>query len=155
MGAGIPGTGMATLFYVLSVAVMLVRELMLTVQGRSDWARWRQIARHTALAGAMVSLTYVTFLYLPRLLLLPDATFGDLPALLVTVVLFVCYMVLTNVAAAVAPRPVQLPKPKFLDLRDPGLTLPAQTSLSMTSSGTVGLSVKSVDTRTHGPRDST
>ncbi len=40
MGAGIPGTGMATLFYIISVFLMPLREIVPTLRGQSSWARW-------------------------------------------------------------------------------------------------------------------
>jgi hypothetical protein len=118
MGAGIPGTGMATLFYLVSAVLMPLRELVLTVQGRSSWARWRLVCRHLLLALAMGGSAVATFRYLPRAVLPPDLTVGGVSSLLVTVVLFVAYLVVTNVIALLTPRTLQLPQPKLPGLAD-------------------------------------
>ena len=76
MGAGIPGTGMATLFYILCAFAMPLRELLPTLQGRSSWARWRLVSRHLLIALAMTLAAFATIRYLPRLLLPPDVTIG-------------------------------------------------------------------------------
>src|SRR3954451_22571881 len=113
MGAGIPGTGMATLFYLVSAVLMPVRELVLTSQGRSSWARWRLVCRHLAFALAMAGAAVATFVYLPRAVLPPDVTIGGVSSLLVTLVLFVVYLVVANLVALLVPRTLQLPEPKL------------------------------------------
>ena len=118
MGAGIPGTGMATLFYLISAVLMPLRELVLTLQGRSSWARWRLVCRHVLFASAMAGSVVATFRYLPRAVLPPDVTIGGVSSLLVTVVLFVVYLVVANVAALLVPGRLQLPQPAVVDLRD-------------------------------------
>ncbi len=118
MGAGIPGTGMATLFYVLSVFAMPLREIVPTVRGRSSWARWGLIARHLLIALAMTAAVYGTFRYLPGALLPPDATIGGVSALAVTVLLFVAYLVVVNLLASLVRGHLELPQPKsFPDRR--------------------------------------
>jgi hypothetical protein len=119
MGAGIPGTGMATLFYLVSALLMPLCELVRTVQGRSSWARWRLVCRHLAFALAMAGAAVATFLYLPRAVLPPDVTIGGVSSLLVTIVLFVTYLVAANVVALLVPRTVQLPEPKLVGLHEP------------------------------------
>ena len=130
MGAGIPGTGMATLFYLVWAVLMPVRELVLTLQGRSSWARWRLVLRHVLLALAMGGSAVATFRFLPRAVLPPDLTIGGVSSLLVTVVLFVGYLVVANLVALLVPRKLQLPEPKVaIDLRDRAagtLPVPAQ-----------------------------
>jgi hypothetical protein len=118
MGAGIPGTGMATLFYLVSAVVMPLRELVLTLQGRSSWARWRLVCRHVLFASAMAGSVVATFRYLPRAVLPPDVTIGGVSSLLVTAVLFVVYLVVANLAALLLPGRLQLPQPAVVDLRD-------------------------------------
>ena len=112
MGAGIPGTGMATLFYILSVFVMPLREIVRTVRGQSSWARWKLIARHLVIALAMTAVVYGTFRYLPGLLLPPDTTIGGVSALAVTGVLFVLYLTVVNLLALLVPGKVELPQSK-------------------------------------------
>ena len=52
--AGLPGTGLGGLFYLLLAFWMPVAELYATLRGRSSRARWRQLATHFALACAIV-----------------------------------------------------------------------------------------------------
>ncbi len=121
MGAGIPGTGMATLFYILSVFVMPLREIVRTVRGQSSWARWKLIARHLVIALAMTAAVYGTFRYLPGVLLPPDTTIGGVSALAVTVVLFVLYLTVVNLLALLIPGKVELPHSKaFPERRSAG-----------------------------------
>ena len=130
MGAGIPGTGMATLFYLICAFVMPLRELVLTVQGRSSWARWRLVCRHVLIALAMASSAVATFRYLPRAVLPPDATVGGVSSLLVTVVLFFAYLLVANVLALLVPRQLP-PVPQVLDLRDaPEPVLPGAATIA-------------------------
>src|SRR3954471_15009449 len=119
MGAGIPGTGMATLFYLVSALLMPLCELVRTVQGRSSWARWRLVCRHLAFALAMAGAAVATFLYLPRAVLPPDVTIGGVSSLLVTVLLFVAYLVVANLAALLVPRTLQLRDPKLAAQPEP------------------------------------
>jgi hypothetical protein len=130
MGAGIPGTGMATLFYLVSALLMPLCELMRTVQGRSSWARWRLVCRHLAFALAMAGAAVATFLYLPRAVLPPDVTLGGVSSLLVTVVLFVSYLVVANVVALLVPRTVQLPEPKLVGQHEPRPVAPIDAELA-------------------------
>lgn len=121
MGAGIPGTGMATLFYILSVFVMPLREIVRTVRGQSSWARWKLIARHLVIALAMTAAVYGTFRYLPGVLLPPDTTIGGVSALAVTGVLFVLYLTVVNLLALLIPGKLELPHSKaFPERRSAG-----------------------------------
>lgn len=118
MGAGIPGTGMATLFYILSVFVMPLSESVRTVRGQSSWARWFLIVRHLAIALTMMAAAYGTFKYLPDALLPPDATIGGVSALAVTALLFIAYLVVVNLLASLVRGQLELPQPKaFPDRR--------------------------------------
>lgn len=112
MGAGIPGTGMATLFYIVSVLAMPLTELMPTIRGQSSWARWRLIARHLVTALAMTAAVFATFRYLPGLLLPQSRTIGGMSALAITFALFIAYLVLTNLFALLVPGRVELPEPR-------------------------------------------
>ena len=54
MAAGLPGTGIGGLFFVLSAFFMLLVEIGRTLRGRSSFARWYFVLRNVAIAGAMV-----------------------------------------------------------------------------------------------------
>lgn len=55
MNAGLPGTGIGGLFYVLLALLMPVRELYLTARGRSSRERWRRVLRQVAIALGIVA----------------------------------------------------------------------------------------------------
>ncbi|MCC7147299.1 MAG: hypothetical protein IT443_12705 [Phycisphaeraceae bacterium] len=59
MAAGLPGTGIGGIFYLLLVAWMPLRELVLTLQGRSSPQRWRSIGMKWLLITSMVLMIYV------------------------------------------------------------------------------------------------
>jgi len=52
--AGLPGTGLGGLFYLVLAFWMPVAELPRTLRGRSSRARWRQIGAQFALAAGIV-----------------------------------------------------------------------------------------------------
>lgn len=54
MFAGLPGTGVGGIFYLLLTLWMPFHELIRVFQGRSTKARWLFIARHWALFGVVV-----------------------------------------------------------------------------------------------------
>ena len=59
MTAGLPGTGIGSLFYVLLTVWMPFRELFALAQGRSSWKRWGFIGWQWAmLAAIIVSVFY-------------------------------------------------------------------------------------------------
>jgi hypothetical protein len=53
--AGLPGTGLGGLFYVLLAVWMPVAELNATLRGRSSRARWRQVGTQFALACGIIA----------------------------------------------------------------------------------------------------
>ncbi len=55
MNAGLPGVGIAGLFFVISALLMPVVELVRTVAGRSSAERWRGVAHDWLLAVAMLA----------------------------------------------------------------------------------------------------
>ncbi len=55
MNAGLPGVGIAGLFFVVSALVMPLVELARTVTGRSSLDRWRGVAHDWLLAVAMLA----------------------------------------------------------------------------------------------------
>lgn len=54
MTAGLPGTGIGGLFYMLLVLLMPLRELWRTLQGRGSVERWKDVAVHWALAAGIL-----------------------------------------------------------------------------------------------------
>lgn len=54
MKVGLPGVGIGGVFYILLVAWMPVREVWLTLQGRSSLRRWRLVGLQSALAVTIV-----------------------------------------------------------------------------------------------------
>lgn len=61
--AGLPGTGLGGLFYILLVGWMVLREMGLLLVRRSDATRWRRIAELGAYAAGIVAvLTLEAFL---------------------------------------------------------------------------------------------
>ena len=51
--AGLPGTGLGGLLYLLLVALMPFRELWMVLTGRSTLARWKTVGLMVAMAGAI------------------------------------------------------------------------------------------------------
>lgn len=58
--AGLPGTGLGGLFYLLLALWMPFAELPRTMRGRSSRARWRHVAEQFALACGIVAAVVVT-----------------------------------------------------------------------------------------------
>lgn len=79
MTAGLPGTGIGGLFFILSAFFMIVVELQRTIRGKSSLARWRMVGRQAAVAAAMVAAVTVT-IWLVHRLLFPAATTAETTA---------------------------------------------------------------------------
>ena len=60
MNAGLPGTGIGGLFYVLLALLMPVRELYLTARGRSSRERWRLVLQQLLIACGIIASLAVT-----------------------------------------------------------------------------------------------
>jgi len=58
--AGLPGTGLGGLFYIVLALGMPLAELYRTLRGRSSLARWRQVGMQFALACGIISVTIAT-----------------------------------------------------------------------------------------------
>ena len=58
--AGLPGTGLGGLFYVLLALWMPVAELRATLRGESSAARWRQVGTQFVLACGIVASVVAT-----------------------------------------------------------------------------------------------
>ncbi len=54
MAAGMPGTGLGGIFYLLLVALMPLRELARALAGRSTRAGWRAVGIMVALGGSIL-----------------------------------------------------------------------------------------------------
>ena len=54
MSAGLPGAGLAGLFFILSAILAVPIELVRTVRGRSSRQAWLGVGRHVGLAVAMI-----------------------------------------------------------------------------------------------------
>lgn len=61
MNTGIPGTGMATLFYITSSLLMPIFESARALRHGSSRTRWLAILRHWLLSSAMVLAVWGTF----------------------------------------------------------------------------------------------
>lgn len=59
MTAGLPGTGIGGLFYLLLVLFMPLREAFRVLRGRGDARRWRTIGGQLALAGGILAALWL------------------------------------------------------------------------------------------------
>jgi protein-S-isoprenylcysteine O-methyltransferase Ste14 len=62
MSAGLPGAGLAGVFFVLSALLAVPLEAVRTVRGRSSRAAWMQVTRNAALALAMIAALQLFFM---------------------------------------------------------------------------------------------
>jgi hypothetical protein len=60
MMAGIPGSGIGGLFYLLSALWMPVKELGLTLRGRSSWLRWKLVGLMSGIAMGVVGVVWLS-----------------------------------------------------------------------------------------------
>ncbi|MBB6625731.1 hypothetical protein H5V45_00225 [Nocardioides sp. KIGAM211] len=109
--AGLPGTGLGGLFYVLLALAMPVVELHRTLQGRSSRARWALVLRQLGTALGVVGAVLLTGAAVSHLGLVPAALPGTgvlvvaVPALLSVGVLAVLVVALRLWAWATSGRP--------------------------------------------------
>jgi hypothetical protein len=75
MSAGLPGTGIGGLFFVLSAFFMVISETVRTIRGRSSLARWRVVGCQAGVAAAMVAAVTAT-LWILHSALFPSARHG-------------------------------------------------------------------------------
>jgi hypothetical protein len=61
VSAGLPGAGLAGLFFILSALMAVPIELVRTVRGRSSRQAWLVVGRHAALALAMILALELAF----------------------------------------------------------------------------------------------
>src|SRR5512144_209381 len=93
MNTGIPGTGIATLWYLACVLAMPFVELIKVIRGRSGPQRWAVIRRHVTIALAVIATWYLMFAYLPTARIPHGPLNQHVPALRITVVLLLAYIV--------------------------------------------------------------
>lgn len=63
MNIGLPGTGIGGLFYLLSVLVMLIWEILLTIRSRSSLKRWALVSKQVSHAvGIILAIGLTGFL---------------------------------------------------------------------------------------------
>ena len=55
MTAGLPGTGIGGVFYLLSALLMPLFELVNTLRGQSSWARWAGVFRQLLMASGIIA----------------------------------------------------------------------------------------------------
>jgi chromate transport protein ChrA len=77
MAAGLPGTGIGGLFFILSAFFMIIVELQRTVRGKSSLARWRIVGRHAGVAAAMVASVTAAIWLVHRLLFTTTSRSGN------------------------------------------------------------------------------
>jgi hypothetical protein len=108
MSAGIPGIGIAALFYMISALLMVVLELYRTIRGRSSLARWRIVGRQATIAACIILLAVVA---LWSLHLIVPASSAYLPewTILGTLVVLTLWFSLVAALPWVAGRPQSLP----------------------------------------------
>lgn len=67
MAAGVPGVGIAAIFFVLAALWAVGAEVALTLRGRSSLARWRVVGRQAGIAAGVVAAAVLTSVGLDRL----------------------------------------------------------------------------------------
>jgi hypothetical protein len=60
MNVGLPGTGIGGLFYIIMALMMPFREVVLTIQGHSNWTRWRKVGVMQCIAFGIIGSLWVT-----------------------------------------------------------------------------------------------
>lgn len=67
MAAGVPGVGIAAIFFVLAALWAVGAEVALTLRGQSSLARWRVVGRQAGIAAGVVAAAVLTSVGLDRL----------------------------------------------------------------------------------------
>lgn len=112
MNAGLPGTGLGGLFYLVLALLMPVRELYLTARGRSSRQRWRLVLQQLLIAAAILTALGITgtllrgVLHAQGALGLSGASVLLVPAA-VAATLLAALVVLLRVWALLAGRPAR------------------------------------------------
>lgn len=93
--AGLPGTGLGGLFCVILALVMPVRELYLTLRGRSSATRWRLALRQMAIAVTMIVATAAVWWALLQTRVIPGLMDVDTSTLVVALLMLSPALLLT------------------------------------------------------------
>ena len=114
--AGLPGTGLGGLFYILLALWMPLAELYRTLQGRCSLARWRLVGMQFALACGIVAATVATTAIYVHLADVPSPFGVGGPALvlapvLLATLLLTCLVVVLRIWALVQGSPEPVPDP--------------------------------------------
>lgn len=110
MNAGLPGTGIGGLFYVVLALVMPLRELYLTARGRSSRERWRLVLQQALMACGIVAALATTWWALARVVDASSATgLGGVGVLFAPAV--VAGLVLTLLVVGLRVWALLLPRP--------------------------------------------
>jgi hypothetical protein len=117
MHAGLPGTGLGGLFYILLALWMPVAELYATLRGRSSRARWRLVGTQFAIACGIIAAVggtvafYVHLVGAPRTLGMDGPALALAPVVLAGVLLSVLVAVLRVWARLEGPPPAPTSAP--------------------------------------------
>ena|SRR5450755_1037904 len=57
--AGLPGTGIGGLFYLLAIVYMLIAEVLLTLRGKSSKKRWLVLLEQLGIGSAMIGVAWL------------------------------------------------------------------------------------------------
>lgn len=82
MGPGLPGFGIASLFYVAAGLIAPIREVVLTIAGRSSRSRWVMVGRQFALSVVTVAAVVGFLVVIDRLIYLGYLTVARGPSAL-------------------------------------------------------------------------
>ena len=74
--AGLPGTGLGGLLYIMLALLMPFHELYLTVRGRSSRERWKVVAKQFAIACGILVGVELSFSWLARAGVVPQVSTG-------------------------------------------------------------------------------
>ena len=76
MTAGLPGTGIGGIFYLISALLMPIREIYLTCRGKSNRKRWKVVGLQMSLALGVIGGFWVTGWVLSRILAITKINFN-------------------------------------------------------------------------------
>jgi hypothetical protein len=106
VSAGLPGAGLAGVFFLVSALIAVPIEVVRTLRGRSSLAEWKLVARHAALALAMLAALDLCFLGVMALITAlrghSQAVLLPVAPVLLTLAVLVLLIVTVKVASLVA-----------------------------------------------------
>ena len=118
MSAGLPGVGLAGLFYLLCALLMPFLELGRTLAGRSSAQRWRVVAEQFLLAVALLVSAAGVGLLLERLV--QPVRAPSTSPLLVSLAVLAVLLVVVTVSGAVSARRARTRDDVRVPVRPPG-----------------------------------